>query len=156
MKQGSTIFLRVVIFLIGLGALAFCLFALPRAIMAELAGDFDYGPIFLGMYVSAVPFFGALYQSLRLLGYIDKNAAFSELSVKALKNIKYCGLTISGLYAAGMPYIFYVADRDDAPGVVAVGLVIVFASFVVAVFAAVLEKLLRNAIDIKAENDLTV
>lgn len=148
--------LRAVIYLIGLGVLALCIFGLPQLIIAELSGDFDYGPIFLGMYVPAVPFFIALYQALKLLHYIDQNNAFSSLSVKALKNIKYCGLAISVLYAAGMPYIFYVADRDDAPGVVAIGLVIIFASLVIATFAAVLARLLQNVIEIKSENDLTV
>ena len=37
-----------------------------------------------------------------------------------------------------------------------VGLVIIFASMVIAVFAAVLQRLLQEAIDIKSENDLTV
>jgi capsular polysaccharide biosynthesis protein len=35
-------------------------------------------------------------------------------------------------------------------------MVIIFASLVIAVFAAVLQKLIKNAIDIKSENDLTV
>jgi len=115
-----------------------------------------YDPILLGMYVPAIPFFIALYQAWKLLSYIDKNKAFSDLSVKALKNIKYCAITISALYAAGIPYIFYVADKDDAPGVAAMGLVIIFASVVIAAFAALLQKLLQNAIEIKSENDLTV
>jgi hypothetical protein len=78
------------------------------------------------------------------------------LSVRALKNIKYCAITISALYAAGMPYIFYAADRDDAPGVIVIGLVIIFASSVIATFAAVLQKLLQNVVEIKSENELTV
>ncbi|MER2256900.1 MAG: DUF2975 domain-containing protein, partial [Priestia megaterium] len=36
------------------------------------------------------------------------------------------------------------------------GLVVPFASLVIAVFAAVLQKLLQEAIHIKSENDLTV
>lgn len=156
MNRGSTIFLRFVIFLIALGVLSLCLVVFPLFIRAELRGDFDYGAIFLGMYVPAIPFFIALYQALKLLSYIDRNKAFSPLSVKALKNIKYCGVAISGLYTLGLPYIFYVADKDDAPGVVAIAFVIIFASFVIAVFAAVLQSLLQNAIDIKKENDLTV
>jgi hypothetical protein len=55
-----------------------------------------------------------------------------------------------------MPYIVYVADKDDPPGATAIGLVIIVASCVIAVFAAVLQKLLQNAIEIKSENDLTV
>ena len=113
-------------------------------------------PVTLIMLIAAVPFFHGLYQALLLLRYIDSNTAFSELSVKAIQNIKYCAFTISVLYAAGMPYIIYVADKDDAPGAVLMGLVFIFAPLITSVFAAVLEKLLQNAIDIKKENDLTV
>ncbi|MBI1833506.1 MAG: DUF2975 domain-containing protein [Candidatus Andersenbacteria bacterium] len=154
MKRGSTMFLRGVIFAIGIGVLALCIFVLPAGISSDKTGY--YRPILLGMYLPAIPFFVALYQALNLLKYIDKNKAFSPLSVKALKNIKYCALIISALYVAGMPLIIYAADRDDAPGAVAIGLVIIFASFVIAIFAAVLQALLQNVIEIKSENDLTV
>lgn len=115
-----------------------------------------YRPILIGLYIPAIPFFFALYHGLKLLGYIDTNKAFSELSVKSLKNIKFCAIMISALFAAGMPYIFYAAQSDDAPGVAAIGFIIVFASVVIATFAAVLQKLLQDALDIKAENELTV
>lgn len=154
MKQVSTIFLRAAVALIGLTVLMICVLALPVGIREE--GMEGYGPILLGLYVAAVPFFVALYQTLKLLGYIDANTAFSERSVAALQAIKYCALSISGLFAVGMPYIYTVANQDDAPGVVALGLVIIFASIVIATFAAVLQKLLHSAIAIKAENDLTV
>lgn len=157
MERGSTVFLRGVVILIGLVVLGLCAIGLPMLIKSELTtSDFDYGWIFVGLYVPAIPFFFALYQALKLLDYIDKNQAFSELSVQAFRSIKYCALTISGLFAAGMPYVFYVADRDDAPGVALIGFVIIGASFVIATFAAVLQKLVQNAVDIKSENDLTV
>jgi hypothetical protein len=157
MKKGSTNFLRLVIFIIGLAALAVLVFILPIGLKSELTvSDFDYGPIMLGLYVTAVPFFIALYQALKLLNYIDKNIAFSESSINSLRNIKYCAVTISGLFVAGMPYIFYVADKDDAPGVVALALVIAGSSFVIAVFAAVLQKLIQSGMEIKSENELTV
>ncbi len=76
--------------------------------------------------------------------------------MKALIKIKYCAILISSVYVVGMPLIYYAAEVDDAPGLILIGMVIIFASFVVAVFAAVLQKLLKNAIDIKSENDLTV
>jgi hypothetical protein len=55
-----------------------------------------------------------------------------------------------------MPLFYLVADKDDAPGIIVIGMIIIFASMVIAVFAAVLQKLLKEAIDIKSENDLTV
>lgn len=154
MKLDSTFFLRLVIAGIGIVVLLLCIFALPYGISTDKTGY--YRPILLGMYLPAIPFFFALYQALRLLTYIDKNKVFSVLSIKVLQKIKYCAVIISALYAAGMPYIFYVADKDDAPGVTAIGLVIIFASLVIATASAVFQRLLQNAVDIKSENDLTV
>jgi len=148
--KGETLFLKVVVILIGIPVLGLCIFGLP-----SLANYLHY-PVLIGMYAAAIPFFFTLYQTLKLLSYIDQNKAFSELSVKALKNIKYCAVTISILYAGLIPLLIPIADADDAPGVVGFPIIIIFASIVIAVFAAVLQKLLKNAIDIKSENDLTV
>jgi len=153
MKQGSTLFLKSVIYLIGFAVLAVCVIIGGVSISGN-AGV--YLPILLIMGVAAIPFFFGLYQGLLLLSYIEKGTAFSELSVKAIKNIKHCAFTISVLYAAGMPYIIYVADKDDAPGAVVIGLIFIFAPLITSVFAAVFQKLLQSAIDIKSENDLTV
>lgn len=154
MRLDSALFLRLVISLIGIAVLALCIFVLPAGIRSEEAGG--YRPILIGMYVPAIPFFIALYQAMKLLNYVNRNKVFSKLSVKVLKNIKYCAISISALYTAGMPYIFYVADKDDAPGVAAIGFVIIFTSLVVASAAAVFQSLLQKVVDIKSENDLTV
>lgn len=157
LKHGSTIFLKVVVFLIGIAVLALCIFLLPK-IANELREDDPATSVYLAIIgcATAIPFFFALYQTLRLLSYIDKNKAFSDLSVNALKYIKYCAITMSILYATGMPFLFHIADVDDAPGLIILGMVITSAPMVIAVFAAVLQKLLQNAIEIKSENDLTV
>lgn len=156
----ETLFLKVVVFLMGLPVLALSIFVLPEIaeFFAELNPTLDFlqYPFLIGLYVTVIAFFAALYQTLRLLSYIDKNEAFSDLSVMALKNIKYCAITISGLFVVFMPLIYLMAEVDDAPGMILIGMVIIFGSMVIAVFAAVLQKLLKNAIDIKSENDLTV
>jgi hypothetical protein len=154
MNRGSTHILRTAIVAIGLGVLALCIFALPIGITTDNTGM--YRPILIGLYLPALPFFYALYQAMKLLNYIDQDEAFSDLTVKTFANIKYCALIISTLFALGLPYIFMVADKDDAPGVLGVGLVITFASLVIATFAGLLQKLVQNAVDIKSENDLTV
>ena len=156
MKRVSTNILRGAVLGLGASVLALCIFALPAGIRSELNGDFDYGLIFVGMYIAALPFFYALHQTLKLLAHIDKNKAFSESSVEALRKVKYCALIISGLYTAGLPFIFHLANKDDAPGVFAIALLIVGTSFVIATSAGVLQQLIKNAVDIKTENDLTV
>ena len=154
MKQVSTLFLKAVVVIIGLLVLAVCIFVLPAGITSDKTGY--YAPILIGLYIPAIPFFFALYQTMKLLGNIDTNKAFSELSVRILKNIKYCAIIISGLCSAGMTYIYYAAERDEAPGVILSGVIIIGASTVIATFAAVLHRLLQDALEIKSENDLTV
>ncbi|WP_017151797.1 DUF2975 domain-containing protein [Bacillus bingmayongensis] len=158
MKRVSTIFLKIAVILIGIPILALCVFGLPWLANNPVNPDYAHilYPILIIMYVSVIPFFVALYQVFLLLSYIDKNKAFSELSVRALKNIKYCAITISILYVVGMPLFYLMAEIDDAPGIILIGLIVIFASMVIVVFAAVLQKLLKEAIDIKSENDLTV
>lgn len=160
MKRGSTIFLKIALFIIGIPVLALCIFLVPviGEFARELYPDSPYIKylVLIDLYATAIPFYFALYQAFKLLSYIDKNHAFSELSVSALKKIKYSGLVFSGLYVLGMPLFYLMAEMDDAPGIILIGMVMIFASFVIAVFAAVLQKLLQEAIDIKSENDLTV
>lgn len=163
MKKGSTLLLRLAVIVIGIPVLLIAVLILPKIVL-ETMGYIGEGmqlpwivlSLMAIMYISAIPFYMALYQALKLLGYIDRNEAFSELSVESLKKIRNYAFTISALYAAGLPFIFMIAEWDDAPGLALLGLVIVGASLVIAVFAAVLQRLLKQAIDIKHENDLTV
>lgn len=146
----ETLFLKIVVILIGIPVLALCIFWLPGF------ANYLHYLVLIGVYATAISFFFALYQTLKLLSYIDKNKAFSELSVTALKHIKYCAITIGVLYGGLIPLLIPIADADDAPGLAGIPLIIIFASMAVAVFAAVLQKILKSAIDIKSENDLTV
>lgn len=161
-EKGSTWFLRLVISVMGLGALAICIFAVPsmgKGIVAEFPAigmHWQY-LIMFGLYATAIPYFNALYQTMKLLNYIDANNAFSELSVSALKKIKYSGIIMSiiliGLFE---PLAFFIAEADDAPGLIIFAMAAFCIPIAVAVFAAVLHRLMRNAIDMKSENELTV
>lgn len=160
MKLGTTLFLKIAVILIGIPVLALCIFLVPEIgnFAVELYPDIAYMKylVLIDLYATAIPFFFALYQAFKLLSYIDKNKAFSELSVRALKHIKYCAIIFSSLYVVGMPLFYLIAEKDDAPGIIVIGMVMIFASMVIAVFAAVLQRLLQEAIDIKSENDLIV
>ena len=160
MKRVSTLFLRIAVVLMGIPILALCIFLVPNIgeFVGELIPNIAYIQYFVifYFYLTAIPFYFALYQAFKLLSYIDKNEAFSELSVKALKNIKYSAITISVLYVISLPLCYIVAEIDDAPGIIVIGLILIFACMVIAVFAAVLQRLLQEVNDIKSENDFTV
>ncbi len=160
MKKGSTHFLRFSLFILGLIVLAFCIFALP-SMWKGASAEFPVASravflIMINLYLTAIPFFIALWQAFKLLGFIDQNKAFSDLSIKALRNIKYCAIAMAVLFWANVPLLFPIADADDAPGLIIIGSALACTPIVVAVFAAVLQRLLQNAIDLKSENDLTV
>jgi hypothetical protein len=160
MKRGSTLFLRATVTVLGLIALGLCFLILP-AIYREWGLEYPDTaylkfPVLIILGATVVPFFTALYQTWKLLNYVDKNDAFSQKSVTALKKIKYSALVFSGLYLAFSPVAYYVAQKEDAPGLMVIGLIMAFAPMVIAVFAAVLQLLLKNAMEIKSENDLTV
>lgn len=157
MNIKSTLLLKGAISIVGAGVLAGCIALLVQMIKEGISPDFPMlMGIFLVMELSAVPFFIALFQGYQLLHYIDRGIAFSNRSVHALKKIAYCAITIGALYTAGLPHLYRLAQGEDAPGVVLMGMIIIFASLVIALFAAVLERLLKSAIAMKAENELTV
>lgn len=154
MKKDSTFFLKAIIVLMGLLVLALCIFALPAGITSDETGA--YRPILIGMYIPAIPFFIALLQGMKLLNSIDTGKIFSISAVKSLGIIKHCGFAIFALYLIALPYIFYVADMDDAPGVALLGFIFIFAGLVVGTSAAIFQNLLKNIINLKSENELTV
>ena len=160
MKRSSTIFLQVVIVLIGIGALALMLWEPHiegRNVHATLFEIYFKDPFLAYAYIASISFFVALYQAFKLLGFIRQNKVFTLNSVRALRTIKYCAISLVGFIVAAEAYLFIaVRGKDDIAGGVMIGLLMIFVSGVIATAAAVFERTLQNAVDIKSENDLTV
>lgn len=159
MKRISIIFLQAVIVLIGIVALAILIWTpLNEGCNANRDLFSIYlSPFILYGYAASIAFFVALYKAFKLLGYIGQNKVFSSNSVKTLKSIKYCAIVFSILIVIAGLYIRIFHDKDDDPaGFLATCIVTTFLSIVVATAAAIFEKVLQNAIDMKSENDLTI
>jgi cytochrome bd-type quinol oxidase subunit 2 len=158
MNRSATIFLQVVIVLIGIGALAILLWephVEGRNAHATLFQIYFNDPFLAYAYVASIPFFVALYQAFKVLGYAGQNQVFSQSAVKALRMIKYCAITIIG-FAAGAEIIILLSNEEDKPGGIFIGILITFASIVIATAAAMFERILQNAVELKSEHDLTV
>jgi Protein of unknown function (DUF2975) len=160
MKRISTIFLQVVIVFIGIGALALMLWEPHlegRNAHATLFQIYFNDPFLAYAYVASIAFFVALYQAFKLLGYVGRSEVFSQRSVKALRTIRYCAMSLVGFLVGAEAYFFIVQrDKDDIAGGVMMGLALIFVSVVVATAAAVIERTLQSALELKSENDLTV
>lgn len=159
MKRISTIFLQAVIVLIGIVALAILIWfpqAEGRAANLDLLSIY-LDPFILYGYAASIAFFVALYKAFRLLGYIGQNKVFSPNAIKTLKGIKYCAIVLSILIVTAGLYIRIFHHKDDDPaGFLAICIMTTFVSIVVATAAAIFEKVLQNAVDMKSENDLTI
>ncbi len=159
MKRSSTIFLQIVIVFIGIAALGFLLWEPQIEGRNAHATNYEIyfnDPFLLLAYIGSIPFFVALYQAFKILGYVKQNKTFSQISVKALQTIKFCAIAIIGFVALGEAFIMLNHGSDDAAGGVAMGIIIVFGSIVVASAATVFERILQKAVDMQLENDLTV
>jgi hypothetical protein len=130
--NGPTIFLQVVIVLIGIGALALMLWEPHiegRNAHATLFEIYFKDPFLAYAYLASTPFFVALYQAFKVLGYIGQDKAFSQATVKALRTIKFCALAIIGFVALGELFIM-LGNSDDRAGGVFMGILITFGSAV--------------------------
>lgn len=164
MSPGLTKFARVIVYLTGCVAVIVCAFLLPELVREETAADPDSSrmayPFLIGAYILTAPFFAALHQVLALLKQIEKGEAFSVGSVRALKNIKICAVVFGAMVLAatiaGLAWVRNIDPTEDVTGIVALCAMCLFAVSVIAVFAAVLQRLVLSARDIKIENDSIV
>src|SRR3989344_2287745 len=147
MKKSSTIFLQVVVVLIGIMALATMIrFPLTEGRAANLDLFSIYSnPFIIYGYIVSIAFFVALYQAFKLLGYIGQNKVFSLSSVKALRTIKYCAIVLGILIVMAALYIrMFHATDDDPAGFIAMAIVATFISIVISTAAAGFERVLQN------------
>src|SRR6478609_9936871 len=88
MNRGSILFLKAVIVLIGIGALALLLWEPHIEGRNAHATPFEIyfkDPFLAYAYFASIPFFAALFQAFKLLAYTRQNKVFSPPAVKALR-----------------------------------------------------------------------
>jgi hypothetical protein len=156
MKRSSTLFLQVVIVLIGIGALALLLWephVEGRNAHATLFEIYFKDPFLAYAYFASIAFFVALFQAFTLLGSIGHNEIFSLNSVRALRTIKYCAMALVAMIGAAVAYLFIaVRGKDDIAGGVAMGLGMIVVFVVIGTAAAVFERRLQTAVNIRSAN----
>ncbi|MEJ8574023.1 DUF2975 domain-containing protein [Microbaculum marinum] len=145
-------FLQAVIVLLGVGALAAMLWEPHlegRNVNASLFQVYFNDPFLALAYLASLPFFVALYQAFMLLGRIGRNKVFTPDSIRALRVIRYCAISLVALLlAAEAWFIVIVRGQDDIAGGVAIALFLIFVATTVAAAASVLETALRNTFDL--------
>ncbi|HVT90567.1 MAG TPA: DUF2975 domain-containing protein [Tepidisphaeraceae bacterium] len=86
-KRSSAAFLQALIVCIGLGALALLLWEPQLEGRNAHATQFEVyfkDPFLAYAYVASIPFFAALYQAFKVLGYARRNKVFSQAAVNGV------------------------------------------------------------------------
>src|ERR1700710_2384929 len=126
MKRSSTIFLQIVVVLIGIGALAVMLWEPHiegRNLHATLFEIYFKDPFLAYAYMASMPFFLAFYYMFKVCGYIRQNNGVLPEVIKALQKIKYCATTVVGFVAVGEVFL-QMGESDDRAGGIFIGLLI--------------------------------
>jgi hypothetical protein len=158
MKHGSTLYLKGIILLIAIvvfGGMIWFPQTEGRAANLDLLSIYA-DPFIIYLYIGSIPFFVGLYQAFTLLNLIDANKAFSQAAVNTFKNMKLASLSLIGFIALALFYIRFGAQGEDPAGPTMLGFCVSLAFGVIATAAAIFQKLLQNAVDMKSENDLVV
>lgn len=147
MKKSSTIFLQIVIALIGISALTFMLWEPHfegRNVDTSLFEIYFNDPFLVVAYTASIGFFVALYQTFKVLGFVRQNKTFSQATIKALRTIKNCGRILVGFAVAAEAYLFIVRPEEDIAGGVFMGLLMIAVSGTIAIVATKFERILQN------------
>jgi hypothetical protein len=156
MIRSSTIFLQVVVVLIGIGTLVFMLWephVEGRNVNATLFEIYFKDPFLAYAYIASIPFFVVLYHAFKVLGYAGQNLVFSQAALKSLRTIKFCAIVIIGFVAVSVLFMAR-GDGDDRPAGVFLRLLVTFGAIVIASAATLFERILQNAGD-KAGSKIT-
>ena len=151
-------FLRAVVLLIGIGAVALLLWEPHiegRNAHATVFEIYFNDPFLAYAYVASIPFFVGLFHAFKVLGFAGRNNEFSLSTVKSVRTIKNCAIALFG-FVVGAEIFIMSNDSDDRAGGVFIGILIAFASIVVATATTILERALQRAVEMKSENDLTI
>lgn len=145
------------------GVFTFCTILVPEIGREEKAANPNAGPFWpflLNTWVLSIPIFIALYESLKILAHVDQNTTFTKLTIRSVQKIKMCAVIFGSMIIASGMTILIIGQKmdpsEDFAPIVTITFIFTFMASVVATFANVIEKVLKEALDMKSENELTI
>ena len=158
MKKIKTNYLKI-----ALGAILLIILFLELLVTFNLLSTFFKQELYwqkiltyLGLYSAGIIGILVVAWVYRILRLIDQDDPFSQQALKLVMGIKNMMLGIFLALSITLPMFYHIADVEDAPGVVIIGLGLAAIPLAGVTFVATVEKLLERVIHMKLENDLTV
>ncbi|SHJ81495.1 Protein of unknown function [Clostridium amylolyticum] len=135
-----------------------CLLIVPalgkEAVLMNPELDYMFWPCLVFIWVTAIPFYIALYKAWLICQEISKDNSFCIENSKSLKLISKLALLECILYLAAM-FILLILNLLH-PSIILGVLFIIFVGISIAIASATISHLVENASELKKENDLTI
>lgn len=93
---------------------------------------------------------------LRLVKTFPSKETFTKKSLKLISKIRSCLLCITILAFGILPKFYQIADMSDSPEILLIAFVLLFIPFFIYILSSILINLLKQAIYLKNDYDLTV
>jgi len=156
MTKYSIRLLEVILLLIAIFILSLSVIDIVSLIKDPINPIYDHilYPIVIAIYVSTIFIYLAFYQTIQFIQLINHKLVFSNDSIYRLKKIKRYGLIFAALYVMALPFIYLLANADDAPGVIFVGITPLVGGFIVYLFTDILIKIIHQGISQKETSKL--
>lgn len=143
-KNWQISFLKVISVLAVIPPLFLCIYFFPKIVIEGIDLSSPYAPymivIMISVYFISVPYSYAFYITYKLLCLIEKREFFTKESEANLTKINKLAYLAAVFFTIDLPFVYILADMDDAPGLVMVGLFLTIFSLAIGVFASVLKK----------------
>ncbi|MCF7923473.1 MAG: DUF2975 domain-containing protein [Candidatus Izimaplasma sp.] len=150
MKHYQILFLKIVTIIAVVPILFLCLYQFPLSFIEGFNSDSVYVKyifvILISVYLMAIPYILSLYHGYKLLVNIDSEKTYSDSTIKSLFFIQVSAFIIALLFLIDLPVVYIIANLDDAPGLILIGMGFVGVSLTIGVFAGLLKTIVNKTI----------
>lgn len=138
--------LRLCVILVGTILGFFAVFIIPKFLQfyPQLEPTILYFryPFVFGLYMQTILVYFVLFHVWKVLNLITFHEIYTKKTIQSLKKITLSFKLISGCFIFVIPMFVYVAEVDDAPGLILIGLLFVGVSYAMVALASLSRKIL--------------
>ncbi|MBO7333790.1 MAG: DUF2975 domain-containing protein [Lachnospiraceae bacterium] len=116
--------------------------------------EYCYWPWLIFLWVTAIPCYAVLVLGWKIAANIGNDRSFSFDNAKYCKWISWLALGDTIYFFAGNIVLMFL--NMNHPGIILMSFMVDFAGITITVVAAVLSRLIKNAAELKEQNDLTI
>ena len=140
-------FLKLTTIAIAVAASALSVFGIVQLIRYPINPDYRLilYPIVIGLITSALPFVYGLINLYRVLVLVQHGNVNRLNILRLLGVVRGCAYAFACIYFVLLPFDFFLADRDDAPGLILFGTAPIFVALVVIAVTRIVQKHLKKA-----------